>query len=90
MLDFRGKILQGVANLGTKPTVSGDNFIGLEISIFDFHETIYDEEVIVYLMAYQRPEKKFASLDDLKKQIQCDTKKAKKILSSLNSQYRLL
>ncbi|MBO5489485.1 MAG: bifunctional riboflavin kinase/FAD synthetase [Eubacterium sp.] len=90
MLDFRGKILQGVANLGTKPTVSGDNLIGLEISIFDFNETIYEEEVIVYLMAYQRSEKKFASLDDLKKQIQCDTKKAKEILSSLNIQYRLL
>ena len=70
----------GVANLGVKPTVGGDNPIGLEVNIFDFEGDIYDREIIVEFIDFIRPEKRFDDIVTLKKQIETDVKKAQKIL----------
>ena len=70
----------GVANLGVKPTVGGDNPIGLEVNIFDFEGDIYDREIIVEFIDFIRPEKRFDDIVTLKKQIETDVKNAQKIL----------
>ncbi|MCR5690650.1 MAG: riboflavin biosynthesis protein RibF [Eubacterium sp.] len=80
-LEHGGKVFKGVGNLGTKPTISGQNPLGLEISIFDFHEDIYGEEITVYLTYYIRPEEKFDSLEELRMQIEADQMIAEDILA---------
>ena len=68
----------GIANYGTKPTVSNKNEYSLEVNIFDFDKNIYNEEIEVLLMDKLRDEIKFNSLNELKSQIETDVKEAKR------------
>ncbi|BAZ06298.1 riboflavin biosynthesis protein RibF [Calothrix sp. NIES-3974] len=61
----------GVMNIGTRPTVAGEN-LTVEVHIFDWHQDLYGEKICVYLEKFIRPEQKFPSLDALKSQIQAD------------------
>ena len=79
----RPRIYQGVANLGTKPTVTDHREITLEVWLFDFEGDLYEKKITVYFLDYQRPEKKFPSLDALREQIQKDTQRAKEFLEAL-------
>lgn len=64
--------LQGVANLGNRPTVDGGEKAILETHLFDFNQDIYGRYVEVHFKAKLRDEARFASLDDLKSQIARD------------------
>lgn len=72
--------LNGVANLGTRPTVHGmEN--RLEIHVFDFHQQVYGQHVCVEPVAYLRDEQKFASFSALQQQIAEDAAQARHILT---------
>jgi len=71
--------LDGVANLGTRPTVQGTEN-RLETHLFDFNKNVYGKTVCVELVEFIREEKKFDSFDDLKEQILIDAEQAKKYL----------
>lgn len=64
---------KGIANYGTRPTINGTDTL-LEVNIIDFNKNIYGETLIVKFNKMIRPERKFQSLDALKKQIQLDIK----------------
>lgn len=64
---------KGIANFGTRPTINGSQAI-LEVHILDFEKDIYGEILEVQFLKMLRKEQKFASLEDLKKQIQIDIK----------------
>lgn len=72
--------LNGVANLGVKPTVEnrdGVNPIAIEVNLFDFNEDIYGKEITVELVEFVRAEMKFENLGKLKAQIEKDINTAK-------------
>ena len=72
--------LNGVANLGVKPTVENDNGsnpVAIEVNLFDFNEDIYGKEITVELKKFVRPEIKFDDLEKLKTQIEKDINTAK-------------
>jgi len=75
------KGLVGVANIGTRPTVDGSGRPLLEVHVFDFDQTVYGKQLGVTFIEKIRDEKKFASFDALKTQIQQDTATAQLILS---------
>lgn len=62
----------GITNIGVKPTVGEANVIGVETYIFDFDQDIYDQDLIVGLLHFCRPEMKFESIESLIKQMQED------------------
>lgn len=64
---------KGIANFGVRPTVNGSNAI-VEVHILDFDKDIYGEILNVQFLKMLRKERKFASLEELKKQIQIDIK----------------
>ncbi len=64
-------VLTGVANIGRRPTVDGKGE-RLEVHVFDFMEQIYGQHIAVRFLARLRDEKRFDSLDALKKQIAAD------------------
>lgn len=66
-----GEPLQGVASLGTRPTVDGKRVI-LEVFLFDFDKDIYGEHLQVSFLHKLRDELRFDSLDELKVRIQQD------------------
>lgn len=66
------RIYRAISNVGCKPTVSDSMQIGLESYLYDFDREIYGEEIEVRLHAFRRPEKRFDSLETLKKQLEED------------------
>lgn len=69
-----GVYYRGVTNIGCKPTVKGDYPIGVETYIFDLNKDIYGHTIQVQLLAFDRPEQKFGSLEELKERIELDKK----------------
>jgi riboflavin kinase / FMN adenylyltransferase len=74
-----GRVLDGVANLGRRPTVGGQDE-RLEVHLFDFDGDLYDQAVDVDLLAFIRPEQTFDGLPALKAQIARDSAAAMKIV----------
>lgn len=63
----------GVVNIGVYPTLKpGEKSV--EVNILDFDEFIYGKIIKVELLQYLREEKKFSSIDELKKVIGNDVK----------------
>ncbi len=71
-IQVEGKIYNGVTNIGYKPTVSETESLGVETYIYDFSDDVYGKEIKVSLEYFKRPEQKFGSFDELKRQIQQD------------------
>ncbi len=59
-------VLQGIANLGTRPTVDSDGTVMLETHTFGDSYECYGRMLRVGLCFYIRPEEKFDSLEALK------------------------
>ncbi len=62
---------QGMMNIGTRPTVGGTKEV-IEVNIFDFDKTIYEENLRVYVRFFLRDEVKFNGLEALKNQLALD------------------
>ncbi len=75
---LEGEEYPSVTNIGTRPTVSGENMRS-ETCIFDFSGDLYGQKVEVSLIKFLREEKKFTSLDELKEAVSNDIIKAKEI-----------
>ena len=71
----------GVANFGRTPTTGLRDPL-LETFIFDFDREIYGQRAEVQLIAYQRPELKFDSLDAMIAQMHKDAAQAREILAA--------
>ncbi len=72
-VEVLGQIKPGVLNIGTRPTVSSNNNVTMEVNILDFNQDIYGEKLEVIFHQKLRDEKKFNNILDLKKQIEVDT-----------------
>ena len=72
-----GTQVQGVANIGVRPTVNGLKKPLLEVHLFNFSRDIYGVVIDVVFRHKLRDEQKFASLDELKAQLQTDISQAK-------------
>jgi len=78
---LRGHTVDGVANLGLRPTVGG-LVPRLEAHLFDTAVDLYGRHLRVALVDFIRPERKFAGLDALKAQIAEDAAQARTILAA--------
>lgn len=63
-----GKQYRGITNIGVKPTVGSDKPVS-ETWILDFSGDLYGKMVDVRLASFIREERKFASVEELKRQI---------------------
>lgn len=63
---------QGVTNVGCKPTIEGNNPVGVETYLLDFHENVYDRIVTVEFISKIRAEHKFENIEALKEQMEND------------------
>ena len=70
------RIFRAVVNIGMQPS-TGNHQLAIEAYILDFDENIYGKALSLDLLAYLRPEKKFASIEDLVRQIGMDADTAK-------------
>lgn len=77
--EIDGKIFDSITNIGVKPTVDGGT-LGIETFILDFSGDLYGREVAVSLLEFERPERRFASVEELKEQVFRDIENRKKKL----------
>lgn len=75
-----GRRVPGVANIGVNPTVDGITAPLLEVWLFDFDEDLYDQVIETDLIAFLRPEEKFASLEEMTAQVMKDAQAARDLL----------
>lgn len=69
-------VYHGVTNVGVKPTVTGENRMGIETHILDFNQDVYEKEVRVVFLKHLRDEIKFENVDALFQQIASDKQAA--------------
>ena len=72
----------GITNIGMRPTVNGALPI-CETHILDFSGNLYGKRISVEFLKFIRPEKKFASLDDLAAQVKRDIAHAKTMAENM-------
>lgn len=71
----------GVANVGTRPTVGGTRIL-LEVHLFDFDTEIYGHNLQVEFLHKLRDEERYDTLEELVKQIRQDVIDAKRYFRS--------
>lgn len=74
---YDNKIYKGITNVGTNPTVEGENSLTIETYILNFDEDIYEKNIEVYFLSKMREQTKFDCLEDLKSQLTYDKNCAK-------------
>lgn len=67
-VEVNNKIYKGITNIGNNPTVNGEN-ITVETNILNFEENIYGKVIKLYFIKKIRDQKKFNSIEDLKKEL---------------------
>ena len=70
-VQLQNKERLGMMNIGTNPTVNGENR-SIEVHIFDWSASIYNQPIQVSLIERIRDELKFDSLETLQKQLEKD------------------
>ena len=68
-----------VTNIGVRPTVSEDGAVTVETHLLDFEGSLYGRSLTLEFFDYLRPERRFASLDELSEQIGRDAVRARQI-----------
>lgn len=81
-VDWKGKTLSGVANLGTRPTLNASqDQPNLEVHLLDFSGDLYGELLEVAFVSHIREETRFPSIESLTARIALDAKQARQLLS---------
>ena len=73
-----GQFFYGVTNVGVKPTVGSDKVLA-ETWMPEFSGDLYGKRVRVFLLEFLRPERKFASLEELKAAITYNGRQAQAV-----------
>lgn len=68
---------KGITNIGCKPTVNDEKQAGVETYLYDFAQDIYGKEITVRLFSFLRAERKFDSVEELKRQMAADIAKGR-------------
>lgn len=74
-----GKRYGGITNIGIRPTVTKTNIPIAETHILDFSGDLYGKQIEVKLLRFVRPERKFSSQEELKKQLAFDIKTGREL-----------
>jgi riboflavin kinase/FMN adenylyltransferase len=74
------KVLDGVASVGTRPTIGGGRAL-LEVLIFDFDGDLYGHYITVHFVQRLREERHFADLAAMQRQMHVDVAAARAALT---------
>ena len=85
-VEVKGRRFGGMANIGYNPTFGDVAKPRLETHIFGFAQDIYGETITVNFIARVRGEVKFASIEQLREQLQSDKQRCLELLGSYADQ----
>lgn len=81
MAHVAGRHLQGMTNIGCRPTLNNGRQLSIEVNLFDFDDDIYGEEIELEFISFLRLEFKMCGLEELKHQLTLDRDNAKRLLN---------
>lgn len=67
-----GRWYHGIGNVGIKPTVAKEPRLLVEVFVFGYAGDAYGKKIMVQFCAFERPEMKFHSVEELKSQVEAD------------------
>ena len=76
-----GETFPSLTNIGTSPTF-GDNRRAVEVYIVDYESDLYRREIVIEFVERLRGERKFDSIEELKRQIAEDVKRGVALLNA--------
>ena len=76
-----GHQLQGMTNLGYRPTLDTGRQLSIEVNLFDFEDDIYGEDIMLEFISFLRLEFKMCGIEELQRQLTKDRDNAKAILT---------
>ena len=80
-----GLVLQGMANIGKRPTLDNGGQLSIEVNLFDFDDDIYGKDIALEFISFLRLEFKMCGLEELKHQLTLDRDNAKRILNDYST-----
>ena len=80
-----GLVLQGMANIGKRPTLDNGDQLSIEVNLFDFDDDIYGKDITLEFISFLRLEFKMCGLEELKHQLTLDRNNAKRILNDYST-----
>jgi riboflavin kinase/FMN adenylyltransferase len=78
-----GAKVQGMMNIGFRPSVSDKLKLKLEVHLLDFSRDIYGQNLEVSFVSRIRDERKFSGVEELKEQLKSDEVTARSLLPEL-------
>ena len=75
-----GQQLQGMTNIGYRPTMDNGRQLSIEVNLFDFEGDIYGEDIMLEFISFLRLEFKMCGIEELQRQLTKDRDNAKAIL----------
>lgn len=72
-----GQRLQGMANIGRRPTMANGENLSIEVNLFDFDGDIYGQNIMLEFISFLRLEVKMCGIDELRHQLTLDRDNAK-------------
>jgi riboflavin kinase / FMN adenylyltransferase len=76
LTSWKDRTHKSVTNVGYRPTFGSDAELTVESHILDFDTELYGEEISVSFLHRLRGERKFESIDALRRQIELDSRRA--------------
>jgi riboflavin kinase / FMN adenylyltransferase len=78
LIEFGKQQVNGVMNIGIRPTIANSAAINrvIEVHILDWQGDLYGAEINVEIIKFLRPEQKFENVEQLKQQIKIDCEQA--------------
>lgn len=70
--EIENKRYNGIANVGCKPTIQGNNPIGVETHLLDFSGDLYGKHAKISFLKRVRGERKFHDVEELRQQMEKD------------------
>lgn len=80
LIEYNQSLLTGMMNIGIRPTIENGNKLSIEVHIFNFEGSIYNENLNIQFVKMIRQERKFTSIDELIIQLHKDKIQAQEIL----------
>ncbi len=85
MVEVAGRRMQGMVNVGVRPTLDNGPQLSVEVNIFDFDDDIYGMPITLEFIKFLRLEFKLGSVEELRAQLTLDRERSIKILNKINS-----
>ena len=77
LVNVDGTRYPGITDVGVKPTV-GIHEKSIETNMYGFHQDLYGKKITIEFLKWERPEKRFESVEMLRSQIQQDYENGRK------------